>query len=292
MSRSRNWCFTLNNYNTCDEHESYGIAWLDHFKYVVVGKEVGEEGTPHLQGYVCWSTLKSLEQMRALFEGRAHWEIMRGEPEQAANYCKKDGDFYEYGEAPMTQKEKGDANAERWKQARDAAERGEWDKVPDDIYIKYVKNLEYIRSKNLVPEQLDGELTHEWWYGKPGTGKTRKAWDEYPDSYIKDPKSVWWDGYNGQETVIIDDFDKFQVSQGGEMKRWLDRYPFQAQVKGGYITIRPKKVIVTSNYKPEDIWDDEVTVAAIERRIKKTYFSEQYVYAPYDNISKKKGGLA
>lgn len=76
------------------------------------------------------------------------------------------------------------------------------------------------------------------------------------------------DGYNGEEVVIIDDFDKFQVKQGGDMKRWLDRYPFQAQFKGGMEKIRPRRVIVTSQYTPEEIWDDHKTVDAIKRRVK------------------------
>jgi len=67
--------------------------------------------------------------------------------------------------------------------------------------------------------------------------------------------------------VIIDDFDKFQVKQGGDMKRWLDRYAFQAQFKGGYLFIRPRKIIVTSQYRPSEIWDDEKTVDAITRRV-------------------------
>lgn len=51
------------------------------------------------------------------------------------------------------------------------------------------------------------------------------------------------------------------------MKRWLDRYPFQAQVKGGYMLARPKKIVVTSQYHPSEIWDDEKTVDAIMRRV-------------------------
>jgi len=52
------------------------------------------------------------------------------------------------------------------------------------------------------------------------------------------------------------------------MKRWLDKYPFQAPVKGGYMLIRPKKIVVTSNYTVREIWSDEQTAGPIERRVR------------------------
>ena len=67
--------------------------------------------------------------------------------------------------------------------------------------------------------------------------------------------------------MIIEDFDCFQVKQGGDMKRWLDRYPFQAQFKGGMEMVRPKRIIVTSQYTPAEIWSDDKTVSAIMRRV-------------------------
>ena len=58
------------------------------------------------------------------------------------------------------------------------------------------------------------------------------------------------------------------------MKRWSDRYPFPAAIKGGYLKIRPKKIVVTSQYLPEDIWDDKETLEAINRRFKIVHFSQ------------------
>ena len=44
----RNLCFTVNNYTDAER-----LHILDHvmWSYVVVGEEIGEEGTSHLQGY-------------------------------------------------------------------------------------------------------------------------------------------------------------------------------------------------------------------------------------------------
>lgn len=269
MSRSRNWCFTLNNYNEEHEHLAFELGSLDTVKYVVVGREVSDSGTHHLQGYVVFRNLQSLKQQMEIFSGAAHWEQARGNHTQASDYCKKDGDFYEHGELPREKGSGGgDAEIERWATARESAKAGNFDDIPADIYIRHRSTLHAIhREESQSSEILQGPLPHLWWHGEAGVGKTRKAFEEYPGAYLKDPKERWWDGYKGQDVVIIDDFDKYQVSQSGDVKRWLDRYPFQAPVKGGYIQIRPKLIIVTSNYHPNEIWDDEVTQSCISRRV-------------------------
>lgn len=273
MSRARNWCFTINNFEECHEHEVFAMSFDS--EYTVCGKEVGESGTPHLQGFVCFKTLKSLTQMKDYLPN-AHLEVKRGTFKQASDYCKKDQDFYESGTLPMDQKDKGLAEQERWKDAYDCLKEGRLDEMDVQIKCTHLRNLEYAWRREKMDSQdlsiIQGEMEHEWWYGDPGTGKTKKVYEEYPDCYVKDPKERWWDNYTGQEVVCIDDFDKFQVSMGGDMKRWLDRYPFQAPIKGGYITIRPRKIIVTSNYPPDAIWDDEQTQLAIKRRVKITRF--------------------
>jgi hypothetical protein len=172
----------------------------------------------------------------------------------------------------MSQRSKGETEKKKWADITRMAEEGDWDKLKElypSVYCLHRAKLDLVnRKRKIVLTTLDGETEHEWLYGKPGTGKSRTARIENPDAYIKDPTTEWWDGYNGEETVIIDDFDKYQVSLAGFMKRALDRYPFQGAIKGGYLLMRPRKIIVTSNYTPDEIWSDEVTQMAIGRRVK------------------------
>lgn len=97
--QSCRWCFTLNN-PTDDESQSLFEILDDRtrVKYAVVGKEVGETGTPHLQGFVIFVTRKRLRAAKLLISARAHLEIARGTSTEASVYCKKEGDFEEYGE--------------------------------------------------------------------------------------------------------------------------------------------------------------------------------------------------
>ena len=80
--QSKRWCFTLNNYT---EEEYNELKEVD-CKYIVIGKGVGESGTPHLQGFVIFSNTKRLAAVKRI-NGRAHWEKARGTSEQAADYC-------------------------------------------------------------------------------------------------------------------------------------------------------------------------------------------------------------
>lgn len=99
-SQTRHWCFTLNNY-TEDEVATLDILGRsDETSYLVYGFEVGESGTPHLQGYVVFASVKRLSAAKLKIGQRAHLEARRGTSYEAAQYCKKDGDFKEYGTAP------------------------------------------------------------------------------------------------------------------------------------------------------------------------------------------------
>jgi len=211
---------------------------------------------------------------------RMSFRVAKGDAGQNEEYCSKEGvDVFEKGEKPKTPTEIGKIESDRWADAFKAVDEGRLDDVPKDILCTRLKGIQYaisqVRASKRKLETLDGEMEHEWWYGAAGTGKSRKAREENPGAYIKDPKNAWWDGYNGEEVVIIDDFDKFQVKQSGDMKRWLDRYVFKAEVKGGYIgDIRPKKIIITSNYHPKEIWEEtDITLSTIMRRVKVTKFS-------------------
>lgn len=81
--KAKHWCFTVNNYN-----EETIIPDRSEYEYMVIGKEVGESGTPHLQGYVVMKKQCLLSTMKKLIPG-AHLEVARGTPKAASDYCKK-----------------------------------------------------------------------------------------------------------------------------------------------------------------------------------------------------------
>lgn len=98
---AKQWCFTLNNYTPAELTAIVDSA--SGFDYLCFGRELGDSGTPHLQGFLCLPQKKRLAQVKQL-DGlsRAHFEKRspRSTPAQAAEYCKKEGDYDEYGELP------------------------------------------------------------------------------------------------------------------------------------------------------------------------------------------------
>lgn len=261
--RSRKFIFTKNNYAEKDIEDL--PTGLEPFRYLVFGKEVAPTtGTPHLQGFVYFSNARTVNSVRRKMDG-CHVEVARGTSKQCRDYCIKDGDFYEFGEIPDDDGDRGSAEKERFSVAWDLAKGGRVDEIDADIRVRYYSALRRI-EKDYMPrvEGLPG-VCGLWIHGESGAGKTRAVLSTYPDAFIK-PRNNWWDGYQDETIVLIDDLDVYDVQLGGKLKHWADFAPFVAETKGSARRIRPVKCIVTSQYTIEEIWNDPKTVAALKRR--------------------------
>jgi len=112
MAPSRNssrWCLTLNNY-TQEDIDNWKLVFDDELvtRYAVWGKETGDAGTPHLQGFVIFNQPGSLAAVKDLLGRRVHAEPAKGTSKQAATYCKKEGDWTEHGSFPGAQGKRSD----------------------------------------------------------------------------------------------------------------------------------------------------------------------------------------
>lgn len=252
-------CFTLNNYteeeyNTILNHE----AWT----YVVIGKEVGKEGTPHLQGY---GELKTRRQMKFLqsVSGRCHWEKMKSTAKQASAYCMKDGNFVEKGVLSII--DSGKKELSEWINfIKGKNMRALLESPPNISTIKVVeKYLTYSeKERNFKPEVT-------WIWGASGCGKSRMAMDlAGSDVYWKDGEK-WWDGYDSHESIILDDF-RANNMKFNYLLRLLDRYPMRVEVKGGYRQMNSKKIFVTTIVHPQNVYnmaDNDEPIRQLIRRI-------------------------
>jgi len=119
-----------------------------------------------------------------------------------------------------------------------------------------------------IPDSIP-VLKNEWIWGKTGLGKSSTARKENPGFYIKS-HNKWWLGYKGEDCVILDDISRSEANWLGEhLKQWADHYPFPSETKGDGMVIRPKKIVVTSNYSIDDLWGhDEDLCDALKRRFK------------------------
>jgi hypothetical protein len=94
--QSKRWCFTV------DYDSNEDIIRFHHAAdraYVIIGREVGENGAPHLQGYITFFKPKRLSACKHIHP-TAHWEIARGSTEQNIAFFSKGGAFHELGNRP------------------------------------------------------------------------------------------------------------------------------------------------------------------------------------------------
>jgi len=268
--KQRGWVFTINNYNEEDVQRILRFPdTTPNIKYVCFGKEVGEQGTPHLQGYIHFKNDVRRGTV-ASFLPAAFLATRAGTLEQAVDYCKKDGDFHEAGEIRIQKKDN------KWSDIIQLAEDGKLDTIKDEyplVYLMHKPKLESIMSPNMEPFQDDPKNHFEWWYGPTGTGKSRQVWREYPEHYDKQ-MNKWWDGYLYDNVVVIEEADPKKCEHMAYFfKRWCDHYPFRAEIKNGHLNnIRPNKIIVTSNYSIKECFPNQQDWEPLTRRFKVVHF--------------------
>lgn len=257
---AKRYCFTLNNYGV-HEFEELTNAIKANCSYGIVGREVGASGTPHLQGFCMFTSKCRPNAAKDRLNPRCHVEIARGTPQQNRDYCSKDGDYWEHGECPNGSASRGrgtkDTIAREFMQAMESGRRGV-DQFIDSRPGTYMfHGSQLLRNYLGRAEPINRpNIQVEWFYGAPGIGKSREAHHRFPDAYIKDPRSKWWNGYRLEKEVIIDDFGPNGIDIN-HLLRWFDRYKCYVEVKGEMVPLYAESFIVTSNYHPSDIFRKE-----------------------------------
>lgn len=265
---NRNWCFTVNNPTEDKPFEFNEIK----MKYLVYQKEVGESGTPHFQGYLRLVRDQRISFLKKLHP-TAHWEIARGSGEENKIYCTKeegriDGPW-EFGELQQ-QGKRNDILAAVETIKASKRKIGDVIEQHPEVYVKYHKGLEKIARHYTCEETKEfRDLDVQVYWGKTGTGKTRKAVEENPSHYIlRNEQTIWFDGYDGQDTLIIDEFKNWiQITT---LLGYLDGYQLRLPIKGDFTYANWKKVIITSNIDPREWYPnvDQEHKDALFRRIK------------------------
>lgn len=254
--QAKNWVFTLNNYTNdeVDALEALGTELPSPLCYLVFGKEQGENGTPHLQGYICYKSKKEFNVVKSVVSPRAHIEPAKGSPRQASDYCKKDNEYKEYGTLPKGKGYRSDLHDIARKIRQGATIRRISQEHPES-YIRYNSGIK--KLKHLVSEEQPRHVPQIWvFWGPTGSGKSRRVWEFTSQSQCwVSPGSKWFDGYDDHPAVLFDDFDGswFKLTY---LLKLLDRHPFSVPVKGAYVTWNPKTIYLTSNHEPKEWYAD------------------------------------
>lgn len=264
MSRARNWTYT-----------SYeGVLAYDEatMGYHVAQEEICPKTLRlHVQGFVVFKKQLRLTALKKLLP-KAHFEVANGTPLHNQAYCTKEssrspnGSSWEEGTLPLAQTEAATAATKRrWDSAFEAAKSGNLDLIPSDMRVRYYNTFKQIRVDNQAKPTDLNHACGVWIYGAPGVGKSLfcRQFEPYTKNHNK-----WWCGYQNEEVVVIDDMEPSNAKAlSTYLKHWGDAYSFRGESKGSSLMLRPKCIIVTSNYTPQEIFlEDPMLLGAIERR--------------------------
>lgn len=276
--------FTLNNYTD----EEYTALTSFQCDWMVIGKEVGENGTPHLQGACILGTRWSFSTLKTCIGWRrCHIESMHGKPEDSLAYCsKEDSAPFVKGNLPTPGK-RTDLHLATDRilagsTVRELAHDGD---IGALAVVKYFKGLTVLRS--LTQPVRDAAPFVFWICGPTGVGKTRCVFESgrilaklagraEDDIWISSGGLRWFDGYDGQSVAIFDDFRAKHVASFSFFLRLLDRYPMSVEFKGGFVNWAPSYIFITSPYSIEECFATRAThvpedVAQLERRVTKKF---------------------
>ncbi len=259
-SNVRHWCFT-------SFLEVLPVVFdKDVVRYCLYQREISPETKrKHYQGYIEFFDCRTKGQVKKVL-GECHLEARKGSRTEARNYCRKKksaipNTLFEFGtwREDVTRKRKLSDLLKTNITLDDLIEN------TPHFYVMYHRGLEKLyafrkakqakKFRNVVVEVL---------IGPTGSGKTRRAAGEADHFFVPCSDRLWFDGYRGERTLILDDF--YGNIKYSLLLRILDGYELQLPIKGGFIWAGWTKVIITSNAEPGD-WYKKGFTPALARRI-------------------------
>lgn len=274
-SRHKNFCFT----SFQADPPTFDVGSMH---YLVFQREIcPSTGRPHWQGYVQFKTGKryTTAQNELGLQRDSHFELQKGTNEQARDYCKKvesRADPYEHNEFGVFQPGSQTPGA-RNDIALFAAAVMDPNKTTTDVLVEFPRECVKFSGAlcKLQAFKKSGGMrdVHNYvFYGPTGTGKTQLCYGIDPDLYrvVYGNSGTWFDGYNGEKTILLDEFDGTQMPIH-KLLMYLDKYPLRVEYKGGSTWAKWTTVLITANHDSRT-WYDPLKVgsdryAAVQRRI-------------------------
>lgn len=251
---SKSWSLTLNNW-TEEEHSSVAeLARSDDVAYAVVAKEVGEEGTPHLQMAITFTKAKRRTAITRLPGLARAWLEPTKDLSAWRKYClKADAD------ALVIDNRKGQGSRTDIDAAIEDLRDGGINTLINDhasTYVRYSSGFERLAARYQVARDPAQPPEVVWIYGATGLGKSRYVHEREEDLWVSLATHKWWDGYYQQQAILIDDM-RGSWAPFSELLRILDRYPYRAEKKGGTVQVNSARIYITTQFAPHVLYNPE-----------------------------------
>lgn len=280
----RHWCFTDFTLTLLAKHATLGLP--SHVNYLVGQREkCPETGKIHDQCYVELAKPMRMKQVQELvgWPNETHFESRKGTRDQARDYCM-DADkrlaIEGYDSGP-------------WELGK---RKGQGRRTDIEEFVQYIQEkrprtvleaaranplvaLRYPRGLQMLQEAFQEDLparqgtTTIVLFGQPGCGKSTGA--RYQSQLMNLSlyalplhnaltATVWFDGYDNQETLLIDDYSG-QIPYG-LLLQLTDQFPMRVPVKGGFRPFFATRIYIISNKRPTE-WHPNQNYEALSRRV-------------------------
>lgn len=259
--------------------------------YICMGREMAPSTNKiHFQCYMEFYKTVSLAYLKRKFSNKAHFEIARGGKYDNIKYCSKEKDtehgmFLDFSRLEFNEeklREKVDAQKLQFFQDCRKYTMQELEEFyPNSVFNQRGKIQEW-RMYGVQKKTYSGSLNHKnyWIYGPTGVGKSRWVREQGKTIYEKNVNK-WWNGYDFQEIVLVEDFpigDKARM-MFDYVKLWADRYNFVGELKNSHMNICPDtyKLIITANHSIDETFADipDEDRRAIKRRFNEVYIADE-----------------
>lgn len=265
----KNWTLTMwpdhKDFDMSDEQYD-DIQNLSFARYIIMGEEIcPKTKQKHVHVYCETKEKSDMKEMKLRFGGKTtHCERTK-DIGAYVKYCKKDGKFVEFGKR-STPGQRNDLESLK----KDIDDGKSVKEIADNNFGQWCRNYRAIdRYMSMIkqPQRKVSEVIVI--YGPPGTGKSTLAKElaKY-DAYEKTPDLDWWDGYEDQKTVIMDEF-RGQHMKISSLLKFLDSGTYRVNIKGVVKSCQAEQIIIVSNYHPTKWYFDidETSQKALNRRI-------------------------
>lgn len=264
------WCFTINNY-TPAIIEGLKALYTCQGGYLIWGCEVAPTtGTPHLQCYYRAEKRKTDQwfrnQLNSCCNCQPHVEKAKGTAKENIDYCSKDGQWEERGTRPAGQGKRKDLD----ELGADVLAGASYKDIAMDNpgqFIRYHRGI-----KELISTTRFGHRSSEkaplclWIYGRAGKGKSRAIHDTGLPVYTKMANNKWWDCYQQETIVLIDDYRPCPELPLSYLLLLTDRYPMLVEQKGHSMPFNSPVIVITAPMHPSNCFQDE-HMDQLERRM-------------------------
>lgn len=278
--KSRAFCLTIFDQEIFEKTFKHDT----NVRYQIAGKEVAPTtGKVHWQCYLYYTNPRRLTAVIKRYKP-SHVEIAMGTPSQNKLYCSKDGDIWEAGKIPDDQGK-----------GKLAEVLDQYDNLDDilteepELFCRYRNGIREIMEAKAAKNRFFKRPIVEWLHGPTGCGKSKYAFEKgcVPVSYNNGFFSDW-----GNAKKIVLEEMRGEIPYPILLKL-LDGYHnyYNVNIKGGHKLIDLDMIIITSPFKPEDIYIHQLekkdSINQLLRRINWTCNMET---GEYDNTNESETG--